>query len=291
MGARILLLIIAFFFGTAMTCGGVVDSAAYEDSCPAECPSGYDEVDFCPAFTDCLELDHCADLVTCAPDLTNDAGFNDHDASVNCDEPLTCPEGTLKVSHCPEDELCTRISRCDESILCLESDLLCQQEPLCPDGDRPLDGCEDDDQCYRNNHCSGPVDCLRCDENLPDGCPDYTVAVDQDRCDDLFPCQRVETCQATLWCAPEDMCQQFEECPVGSHQVDGCDEEEEFPHCFGLTTCQGSLYCEASHPDCDGMPACPPEYSPVNLDDCLEDQLNCHIEVMCGSAIGCVADD
>ncbi len=291
MGARITLIIIAFFLGTAMTCGSLDESASYEDGCAVECPDGYYAVDYCPAFTDCLEVDGCPELLTCAPDVSHDAGLHESDVDVDCDEPLRCPEGTLKVTHCPEGQLCTRITRCDESILCLESDLLCQQEPLCPNGDRPLDDCDDEEQCYRHNHCSGPVDCLRCDENLAEQCPEETVAVDKETCGDLFPCQRVETCDQTLWCAPFELCEDFADCPIGSHEVDACDEEEDFPSCFTLATCEGPMHCEGSHPECDGTPACPPDYSPVDLDDCLDDQLSCHIEVICGSAIGCVADN
>lgn len=291
MAARIFLIITVLVWGLGNTCSGYDEDASLGDDCPGSCPSGTYAVDYCPAFTDCQQVSTCGEELVCAPEPTEDAGNFDDAESADCNEPLSCPEGTLKVSTCPEDQLCTRISRCDETILCLESELLCDQQPLCPDGDRPLEDCEDEEQCYRHNHCSGPVDCLRCDENLPTGCPEDTLSYAPEVCELTGACERVDTCQATLWCQPPEACQLPETCPEGTEKVDACDDEYSYPACFQMQTCTHRLSCQATDPDCDGIPVCPEGHTEISLEECLGQPMECDISALCGQAIGCLRSE
>lgn len=286
MVVRIVLIIITFFLSTAFSCAGDPQSEGFVDPCENPCPDDHEPVQYCPAFTECVEVEGCEAVVICAPIEDDDNELSDAGLDLACDVSISCPDGTMEVSECPEGELCTRISHCDETLICLESELLCQQQPLCPDGDRPLDDCDDEDHCYRHHHCSGPVDCLRCSDELAQDCPTETVAVDQEICEDEVLCQRIETCEETLYCADPADCLEDAECPDGTEEVDQCDEDSEFPDCLTITGCDGFLHCQGEDPFCDGIPHCPVGSEEIDPEDCIGDPY-CEIISMCGHIIGC----
>ncbi len=275
---------------------GAGDINALADSSCASCPDGHVEVDRCPAFTTCEEIESCDDTLICAPVEEEDANQVESDAGAEpCEAPTTeCPPGSEEVSYCPDGFVCTRITYCDESLLCVELGDACDREPLCPDGDRGVedyDCHEDDYTCYRHYHCSGPISCLRCEE-LPEVCPDDLIAIDPEECDDQErPCERVETCEETLFCAAPECIDPT--CPGESVPWERCEEED--PNCFALDACgEEDLFCGAppdEDPDCRAIPTCPEYYEEVILAECLSEREECSLKATCGVLIGCLPSE
>ncbi len=260
-----------------------------DGDCPEGCPGELVASDYCPAFADCEEVPDCDDIAYCVSpeDLfgnDNDNNTQDPPESVDCDEPMKCPEGTVEVASCPEVATCTRLTLCDADLICQEVPQMCVFEPLCPEGDRYVDGC-DDEACYRHRHCSGPVDCLHCDEELPESCPEGTIATDCDP-DDQY-CQRVETCEQTLYCLAT--CIDNPICLGGTSQVDSCDDIEQ--DCFSIDGCSAPLHCAAPEEECDEEPQCSSGYEAVDLEECLDDYFTCSVSTQCGAVTACLPTD
>lgn len=283
--------IIAIFITVSMgfACMGADEMAGggFED-CPGNCPVDYSEVERCPLYKTCQEVPDCGDKMLCAPD-DDDENDNQSPGDPDCDDPISCPDGTFEVPSCPEDELCTHITLCDAHLVCREASEWCQDQPLCPDDHRPVKDCDglDDEYCYRNQHCSGPVDCLECHDDLPRKCPDDTTAVDVTECEsEDTECERVETCDETLYCASPPDCNSYPYCPGDSEQVPDCDEDD--PRCFVVDGCEMDMFCEVPDDDCTAVPTCPDDFYEVEIDECLDDLTSCDVVAECGSLAACL---
>lgn len=286
---RLRIFVIAAAIAFFAACGAADVEEPNGEDCPGECPDGLVAVDICPAFADCEVVPDCDGELLCAPPPEEDPSNEQPNANagepVDCGEPMRCPAGTLEVDTCPERAVCTRITLCDADLLCQEAPQMCVFEPLCPDDDRYIGDTCDHDACYRHHHCSGPVDCLRCDETVPEQCPEGTIAVDCDDSDER--CQRVETCDETLFCL--STCIENPVCLGNASRVDDCEDVEE-RDCFVIDGCQADLHCAAPPPpeECDEEPTCPTGYQKAEVDQCLDDYFECTIATQCGQIAGCL---
>ncbi len=257
--------------------------------CPPSCDDGYVPVERCPAFSDCLDAEQCPDFV-CAreEDVANADNDRPSPPPPDCEQSVQCPEGTIEVSGCSEDGVCTTISLCDEFAICQEQPELCDDIPRCPDDEqRPVDDCgdHDEDYCSSRHHCSGPVDCLECHDGLPESCPESADAVDPSTCDESgITCDVVETCEATLHCASS--CIEEPQCPAAMIEVDECSDDG--PDCLEISGCELSRHCAAPDDDCDEVPVCPADYEEVETQNCLDDFDDCHVEAACRTALTCL---
>lgn len=297
MSSRFFAAIAAAFLASLVVsgCGGSLDLAPI-GVCIKECPGELIALERCPAFTSCEIYDGChGEPLICAPRDEGDQQNQDgDDQPYDCSAPLQCPATTTEVASCPDGELCTRISYCNSSILCLENASACQEAPLCPDGERPLDGihCDEDlgESCYRNMHCSGPVLCLRCD-GLPESCPEEHFPLSAEECEDRDePCLKVETCEETLFCAPESasVCEEELQCPGDSVPRDDCEGSDD--ECLILEGCGGPLSCGAppNEAGCDALPSCPEGYGEFSFARCSSRPDECLFVAECGNLIACL---
>lgn len=270
------------------------DDDAEPSQCQGSCPEGYEEVDRCPAFVSCVEEADCDEPLICAPseavgnqsEPRNTNAGPDPLEELDCDEVMECPEGTVEVSHCTEEDLCTRLNLCDQDLLCRELPILCIFEPLCPDGDRPMEDCEHED-CYHHRHCSGPVECLHCHEETPRECPEGYAAIEAAECiGEGLDCEQVETCDETLHCTEVPVeCIEEPRCPGDTNAVDSCGYEG---GCFTIDGCEERLVCQAPYSDCNERPSCPDEYDKVDIDACLDHIEECRVVTECGYFVGCL---
>lgn len=282
------LLLIAMF---SLACGG--NEAIGSEECELLCPEGQRIVERCPAFEECETLVSCGEIVLCAPAVDGD-GEEEGSAGGSCQEPPSCPAGSMEVESCPDEGVCTWINMCEVALICLELPDACAQEPLCPDGDRGVTdrSCPADDPvCYGHFHCSGPVVCLRCEE-LAESCPEEMVAVEEEECgEERELCERVDTCEETLFCqAP--ICEDPEApCPEPTIRWEECSEEES--SCFALEDqCEETYFCgipEEEQEDCRAIPVCPEGTLEADLERCLLDG-ECELIAKCNQLIGCLPE-
>ncbi len=262
-----------------------------QESCDQECPAGMVAVETCPAFTDCQEVDECGWTLLCAPE---DENYDEQpiNQSYDCDDGLQCPAGSEEVEVCPAGDLCTRITLCEEEILCREVPNACAEQPLCPGDDRPADEdfvCYDGNAtCYNRYHCSGPVTCLIC-YALPTECPEDTEEVAEEDCDEDLGCEAVDTCEERIYCAPV-VCED-PQCPDETERLEEC--EEDGP-CFAIDGCDGPIYCglpEGDDETCPGVPECPDDYQAVELAECVLDLEACVFVSLCETVLACLPKD
>lgn len=240
----------------------------------------------------CTSNAQCDDDLICNGEELCVGGHCQRGTPTNCDDGISCTtdacvEGGGCVSR-PNDAVCRPGSHCDPMIGCVPNTTRCTSNADCDDhlacdGFETCDPgtgqcfagppmfCDDgvtctDDQCIEGAGCihsANPAECpsgLICDSRA--GCV-MRVCGPTGFCDDMDPCNGVETCSADGRCLPGpapscndgsactvDFCQPFAGCMhLAMPEIcsDGTDND-----------CNGLLDC--SDPACFGIPSCAPMF-------------------------------
>ena len=266
---------------------------------PISCPPGTEEVSACPDGAMCSHINLCDESLICR-----------EDPALCAEEPL-CPDGERAVDDC-EHEGCYAHHHCSGPVDCLPcseelangcpTDTIEVYSGYCDEVELPDDesaslrnGEETDNDGEETDNDGEDNDDENGDERQGAGEPGEDEDNDNDDEEqDPAPtviCQRVETCEATLHCAPPSSCIKDVACAEGMEKLDDCDEAER--DCYTLPACSGPMACEAEEYDtgCDAEPKCPGYYEEAEVADCVSDFDNCVLKAACGQIMACLPEE
>lgn len=281
---------------------------------PVYCPPGTEEVSSCPEGELCSHINLCDEQLICREDPTlcaevpkcpdgeravDDCEHDDCYTQYHCSGPVDClPCSDELPSGCPEGKIEIYAGYCDEvELYDGETSQVFGDDDSDEDDDKSDNSEEgesdkseepEDQEEFSNEEDGEESSDEDNDDDERTGSEDSEPGHTEDEPPPSVVCQRVETCEETLFCAPPSACIKDASCGEGIDEIDDCEEAER--DCYSIPACRGPVACEAEEYEsgCDEEPECPQYYDEVDIDECLGVFDKCVINSACGHITGCL---